>query len=106
MASSHLVYPEARAAAAAAHRNRRIDSRTLRAAVRTIDELCVELTMIGVDDSLARTAVRLAERRALRGYDAVHLASALAIDAEDVVMATRGRDLADAAVAETLLVRR
>ncbi len=39
-----------------------------------------ELTTISVDAALARAAGELAERRALRGYDAVHLASALSID--------------------------
>ncbi len=84
---------------AAAHRGGRIDARTLRAAVRTIDELCRELDVIGLDEALARAAGDLAERHALRGYDAVHLASAAAIDDPDLVMATWDRELASAAVA-------
>lgn len=60
--------------------------------------------MIGLDAALARAAGRLAERRALRGYDAVHLASALAIDDADVVLATWDRALAEAAAGETLAV--
>jgi predicted nucleic acid-binding protein len=40
----------------------------------------------------------------LRGYDAVHLASALAIDSPDVVLATWDRALAAAAVEEGLAV--
>lgn len=98
--SSQLIYPEARAAAAAAQRVGRIDARTLRAAVRAIDELCGELGVIGLDDALAHTAGALAERHALRGYDAVHLASATAIDDPDLVIATWDRELASAAVAE------
>ncbi|MDW5598263.1 type II toxin-antitoxin system VapC family toxin [Conexibacter stalactiti] len=104
VASSQLVYPEARAAAAAAHRGGRIDAGTLRSATREIDELFDELTVIGLDDPLARSAGRLAQQRALRGYDAVHLASALTVDAEDLVVATWDRDLADAAIAEALAV--
>ena len=100
VASSQLVYPEACVAAAAAHRGGRIDARTLRAARRTIDELCRELRVIGLDERLARSAGELAERHALRGYDAVHLASALAIDDPDLVMATWDRDLATAAAAQ------
>jgi uncharacterized protein len=96
VASSQLIYPEARAAAAAAHRGGRIDARTLRSAVRSIDELCKELDVIGLDAVLARTAGELAERHALRGYDAVHLASAIAIEDPDLVMATWDRDLAAA----------
>ena len=38
-----------------------------------------ELTLVGIDGQLARDAGELAERLALRGYDAVHLASALAL---------------------------
>jgi predicted nucleic acid-binding protein len=98
VASSQLIYPEARAAAAAAHRGSRIDARTLRTAVRAIDELCQELDMIGLDDTLARVAGDLAERHALRGYDAVHLASAIAVDDPDLVMATWDRDLATASI--------
>jgi predicted nucleic acid-binding protein len=78
--------------------------RTLRAAVRTIDELCRELDVIGLDDALARTAGALAERHALRGYDAVHLASANAIDDPDLVIATWDRDLASAAIATSRTV--
>jgi predicted nucleic acid-binding protein len=98
--SSQLIYPEARAAVAAAQRGGRIDARKLRAAVRTIDELRDELEVIGLDESLARVAGELAERHALRGYDAVHLASATAIDGPDLVVATWDRDLASAAIAE------
>jgi uncharacterized protein len=91
-----LIYPEARAAAAAAHRGGRIDARALRNAAGSIDALCEELDVIGLDAALARAAGDLAERHALRGYDAVHLASALAIEDPDLVMVTWDRDLAAA----------
>lgn len=68
----------------------------MRSAVRSIDELCGELDVIGLDAVLARAAGELAERHALRGYDAVHLASAIAIEDPDLVMATWDRDLAAA----------
>jgi predicted nucleic acid-binding protein len=55
--------------------------------------------VIGLDDTLARAAGALAERHGLRGYDAVHLASASAIDDPDLVIATWDRDLAAAASA-------
>lgn len=64
--------------------------------MRDIDELCEELDAIGLDAALARAAGELAERHALRGHDAVHLASAIAIEAPDPVMATWDRDLAAA----------
>jgi predicted nucleic acid-binding protein len=99
-----LIYPEARAAVAAAHRAGRIDARTLRNAVRSIEALYEELDVIGLDAALARVAGGLAERHALRGHDAVHLASALAIEDPDLVMATWGRDLAAAAARHRTVV--
>jgi len=102
--ASQLIYPEARAAVAAAHRSGRLGARTLRNAVRSIDALCEELGVIGLDAALARVAGDLAERHALRGYDAVHLASALAIDDPDLVMATWDRDLAAAAAGHRTVV--
>ena len=96
--SSQLVYPEARAAVAAAHRGRRITSATLRRAVARIDELCTELDIVGLDPDLARCAGDLAEAHGLRGYDAVHLATALSIDGESVLLATWDGDLARAGV--------
>ena len=97
--SSQLVYPEARVAAAAAHRGRRITSVTLRRAVDRIDELCAEMDVIGLDQDIAHSAGDLAEARGLRGYDAVHLATALSIDSESLLLATWDGDLARAAVA-------
>lgn len=97
--SSQLIYPEARAAAAAAHRGRRITPVTLRRAIDRIDELCAELDVIGLDPDLAHTAGELAETHGLRGYDAVHLAIALSIDADSMLLATWDGDLADAALA-------
>jgi len=97
--SSQLIYPEARAAAAAAHRGRRITSATLRRAVDTFDGLCTELEVIGLDPDLARAAGDLAEVYGLRGYDAVHLATALSIDVDSMLLATWDGDLARAAVA-------
>lgn len=65
----------------------------------SIEELCRELDVIGLDAALTRSAGDLAERHALRGYDAVHLASAIAIEDPDLVVATWDRDLAAAVAA-------
>jgi predicted nucleic acid-binding protein len=97
--SNQLIYPEARAATAAARRGGRIDARTLRRAVDEIDDLYVEMHVIGIDDALTRGAGDLAEQHGLRGCDAVHLASAIAIDEPGLVVATWDRDLAAAALA-------
>lgn len=96
---SQLVYPEARAAAAAAHRGRRITSATLRRAVDMIDGLCTELDVIGLDPGLAHTAGRTCEAHRLRGYDAVHVATALSTDSDLMLLATWDGDLAHGALA-------
>lgn len=103
--SGQLVYPEARAAAAAIQRGGRAGRRWLTTAVDTIDGLYRELSVVALDDALVRRAGDLAERHALRGYDAVQLASALAIDVPgDLLIATWDRELAAAAVAEGRMV--
>ena len=78
-ASSILSYPEARAALAAARRGGRLSASSHRRARDQLESLHGELSLIGIDGPLARQAGQLAEELALRGYDAVHLASALAL---------------------------
>jgi predicted nucleic acid-binding protein len=77
----------------------RIDTDTLRSAVRAIDDLYAELRVIGIDGALARLAGELAERYGLRGYDAVHLASAISVEDAGLVTVTWDHDLGDATVA-------
>jgi predicted nucleic acid-binding protein len=52
---------------------------------------------VGVDDQLARGAGKLAEDLGLRGYDAVHLATALGLGDDDSVVVTWDEDLRRAA---------
>ena len=54
------------------------------------------MLLIGIDWSLARHAGELAAIHGLRGYDAVHLATALAAATADLVLVTWDRDLARA----------
>jgi predicted nucleic acid-binding protein len=75
--SSILAYPEGRAALAAARRGARLNTAAHTRALEDFESLHGELSLIGIDVQLAREAGELAERFALRGYDAVHLASAL-----------------------------
>lgn len=96
--SSELIYPEARAAAAAAHRQGRIEVDTLRNAADTIDALCSQLSIVGLDHELAHVAGDLAETHGLRGYDAVHLATALSANSRSLLLATWDRDLARGAI--------
>jgi predicted nucleic acid-binding protein len=103
-ASSVLAYPEARAALAAARRARRLTAHAHARAVAELDALSAQLVIVGVDDALAQRAGELADERALRGYDAVHLASALALGPGETIVVTWDRDLNDAAVGAGLAV--
>jgi predicted nucleic acid-binding protein len=95
-ASSILCYPEGRAALAAAHRGRRLSTAGYGRVREELESLQSELALVGIDGQLARTAGELAEAHRLRGYDAVHLASALALGT-DVTLVTWDQDLKRAA---------
>ena len=56
-----------------------------------------ELAVICIDDELARRAGVLSEQFALRGYDAVHLASVLALSTEATLVSWDGELRAAAA---------
>jgi uncharacterized protein len=96
-ASSVLIYPEGMAALAAARRGQRLSQRLYRQAIESFAHSCEELVAIGVDERLTIEAGQLATDLALRGYDAVHLATALSIAETDVAMVSWDRDLAGAA---------
>jgi len=99
-----LIYAEAHAAIAAAERVGRLAAHDLRPVRRELDGYLNEMTLVEVDLPLARHAADLAERHGLRGYDAVHLATALAIADPDLVVATWDDELARAARDEGRLV--
>ncbi len=96
-ASSVLAYPEGRAALAAARRLDRLGREEHRQALAAFEALYAELTTVGVDQELVARAGGYAEDLGLRGYDAVHLATALELGDEEVVLVTWDRDLAQAA---------
>lgn len=96
-ASSILAYPEGRAALAAARRLNRLGEAEHRKALAAFEELSKELVTVGVDHELAVRAGAHAEELGLRGYDAVHLATALELGDEEIVFVTWDRDLAQAA---------
>lgn len=97
--SSRLVYAEGRAALAMARRLDRIDGRELREAVDNFESLHDQLDMIEVTEGLIREAGDLAEQMNLRGYDAVHLASARLVDDAEMVLAAGDHSLLVAAQA-------
>jgi len=102
--ASRLVYPEARAALAAAQRSGRIDPSSHRAAVKDLEAACAAMSLVGIDWELAIDAGELAARYALRGYDAVHLATALSVDDDGVALVTWDGDLGRAAAAAGVAV--
>lgn len=93
-----LVYPEGRAALAAARRGGRLEKKDHTRALADFEDVVSDLALIGVDEPLARRAGALAEEFELRGYDAVHLATALTLGENAVTLVTWDGDLADAAV--------
>lgn len=95
--SSRLVYVEGRAALAMAHRLDRIDEAELREAVDTFESLHDQLDVIEVTEGLLREAGGLAEQLSIRGYDAVHLASARLVDDAEMVLAAGDQSLLVAA---------
>jgi predicted nucleic acid-binding protein len=96
LVTSRLSYAEARAALAAARRSGRLSSRGLEQAKGGIEERFEELDQVEVTANLVRSAGELAEQHGLRGYDAVHLASALALETSELILVTWDGDLAKA----------
>lgn len=88
VAASEVVYPEARAALAEAHREGRLDVRQLRATARGLERLVGEIELIRTHTGISASAGELAERHALGAPEAVHLAAMLSIDAPRVVVTT------------------
>lgn len=104
VASVRLIYPEARAALAQAHRLGRLTTRQLRDAVRGLDARCEQIDVIEIDAQLARRAGELAESHRLRGYDAVHLAAADRLRDPELVLVAGNGALLQAAMAEGMAV--
>jgi len=65
-------------------------------ALADFEERYADLITVGVDEELAVRAGRYAEDLGLRGYDSVHLATALELGDDEVVVVTWDRDLARA----------
>ena len=97
-----LVYVEAHAALAHAQRLGRVTRAQLRSGLRALELLDQQLDRIELTHTLMRLAGGIAERHALRAYDAVHLAGALSVNDRDVVFATGDQRLAAAARAAGL----
>jgi predicted nucleic acid-binding protein len=77
VATSRVAYPEARAALARRCREGAISAPALRRAVSALDRDLGCYVVVELVASVARRAGALAEQHSLRGFDAIHLASAL-----------------------------
>lgn len=95
--STRLLYPEARAALGAAARDRRFGPEGLPVLREKLETLAADVAYVEVTSALAARAGDLAERHRLRRYDAVHLSSALEIDAAETVLVSSDDRLTEAA---------
>lgn len=96
--ASRILYVEAWAALAQAARLGRLTEEAWQSAMRLLDRLWSELEIVEVDEDVTQRAGLLAFECALRGYDAVHCASAERIDAADLVVASGDRKVIEACV--------
>ena len=81
VATALITYAEARAALARYRREGGITGADLRRAVRELDRDWRTYNIVDLSDSLVHSAGALAERHALRGYDAMQLAAAMELRA-------------------------
>lgn len=79
IATSLLAYVEVRAAFARARLEARLTAQAYRHIVDAFSEDWTRYVVVEVTDQLVKVAGNLVGHRALRGYDAVHLASALSL---------------------------
>jgi hypothetical protein len=91
--ASRLAYPEVRAALAASARNHDLDEDELDTAELAWEQYWAATRPVELTAAVERHAGQLARSRALRGADAVHLASALAIGDPELVIAVWDRRL-------------
>lgn len=77
--TSRIAYVEARAAFARKRRERAVTPRDYQTIVQDFADDWETFFIVDVSDALTKRAGQLAERFALRGYDAIHLASAVIV---------------------------
>ena len=102
--SNRLAYPEVRPALGAAGRNHDLDEDDLTTAEAAWEEYWSATRPVELRSDVERHAGHLARLHALRGADAVHLASALAIGDTELILAVWDQRLHAAAQAVHLRV--
>ncbi|HEU0104051.1 MAG TPA: type II toxin-antitoxin system VapC family toxin [Mycobacteriales bacterium] len=95
--SSRLAYPEVRAALAAATRAHRLEPADRDRAAAAWEHYWAATLAVELTEAVTVHAGQLAGEHALRGADAVHLASLYAVGAEDTLFAVWDRRLRDGA---------
>lgn len=91
--SSRLAYVETAAALGRAHRIGRLDAGGLGQAREVLDAYWPRVACVEVTQPLVDRGAELAVVFGLRGYDAVHCASAERVDTADLVVCTGDRAL-------------
>jgi uncharacterized protein len=79
LATSRIAYAEARAAFARKRREQDLSRVSYRSVVNDLDQDWNDYFIVDVSESVVRAAGILAENHALRGADAIHLASAVTL---------------------------
>jgi predicted nucleic acid-binding protein len=102
--SSRLAYPEVCAALAAAGRNHDLTESEAAAAAFDWEPFWASVRPVELSADVERTAGSLAGTHQLRGAEAVHLASALALGSTDLTIAVWDKRLHAGAVAVGLAV--
>jgi predicted nucleic acid-binding protein len=102
--SVRLARVEALAALAQAERQGRISSADLGVGKRAIARVLDQLDFVEIDDGLTRGAADLAEKFALRAYEAMHAAAASRAQDGDLVLVAGDRGLLAVAQAIGLAV--
>lgn len=94
--TSRLTYVEVAAALAMAERHDRLSSPEHDQAWTNFSDIWPDVDVVDVTAELTESAAKLARSSALRGYDAIHCAAAVAIDDRELVSASGDRRLLDA----------
>lgn len=102
--SSRLAHPEVCAALAAAGRNHVLTESEASAAASDWERFWASMRPVELSAEVERAAGSLAATHRLRGADAVHLASALALGSTDLIVAVWDKRLHAGAVAVGLAV--
>ncbi len=79
LATSRIAYAEVRAAVARKLREHGLSRKGYRSVVEDLNRDWEDYFLVDLSDALVKFAGTLAERHALRGADAIHLASALTL---------------------------